>query len=208
MFELRFLRIVFIVAFYTLSLVCNGQELPKILVPIKVEDRFSWNEVQLTDIGDFGYPRKPRKHIPGHLHTGIDIKRPKDNYRNEPIYSCFEGQVISVRRDRAYSKVIIEHTLPSGKKFWSAYEHIGEIKVRVGEWVTPETSIARFFSKEELNRDGWHFDHLHFELLKKEPERMDATKDLPERFWKSHTLTCHDRETLLKCFFDPAEFLE
>jgi hypothetical protein len=46
------------------------------LLPIFLENRTTWNTVQLTHIGSYGLSRKARPGIPAHLHTGVDIKRP------------------------------------------------------------------------------------------------------------------------------------
>jgi hypothetical protein len=52
------------------------------LLPIAAADRKTWHGVKLTRIGLFGLERKARPGIPAHLHTGTDIKRPKDNYNS------------------------------------------------------------------------------------------------------------------------------
>jgi hypothetical protein len=69
------------------------------LIPISGSDRTSIGSIQLTPIGDFGLTRKARKDVPEHLHAGIDIKRPSNNYFDEPILPIAPGVVISMRND-------------------------------------------------------------------------------------------------------------
>ncbi len=139
------------------------------------------------------------------MHTGIDIKRPTKNFQDEPIYSIYDGTVISVRRDGPYAQVIIEHG--SSQKFWTVYEHVAGIKVQLNEQVTPELPIARFMNRNELNKYGWQFDHFHFEILKTKPIRIKPDNLNPDRHFSSYSLTCFTKEELSKHFYNPIEFL-
>jgi hypothetical protein len=56
------------------------------------------------------------------------------------IISIHEGIVISVRQDGPYAQLIIEHG--SSQKFWTVYEHVAGIKVRLNEQVTPYLPIV------------------------------------------------------------------
>ena len=179
---------------------------PACHLPIKSADRISIKSLTLTAIGEFGEFRKSRPSVPAHFHTGIDIKRPSDNYRDEPIFPASEGVVISIRRDGPYAQLIIEHE--GGQKFWTVYEHIAGIKVDLHERVKPDSPIARFMNKNELNKHGWQFDHVHFEILKTKPTRLDPDKSKPERHFSSHTLACYTKEELNKYFYNPIGFLK
>jgi len=88
----------------------------QVYLPIELTDRSNISMIELSDIGDFGLMRKPRPNVPQHYHTGIDIKRPNNNYKNEPIYPIAKGKVISKRDDGPYANIIIEHEL-EGFKF-------------------------------------------------------------------------------------------
>lgn len=162
--------------------------------------------IKLTEIGKFGLRRKARKNVPSHLHTGIDIKRPGNNYENEPVFSIAKGKVISKRTDGAYAQLIIEHEF-GNKKIWSVYEHISGIKVKVNDLVVPEKPIARFMNKQELNKFGWQFDHFHMEILKLAPIRLVPSKIHPERFYNAFSLICHSQKDLLEHYYDPIEFI-
>lgn len=164
------------------------------------------SHIELTEIGEFGLLRKARPNIPAHLHTGIDIKRPGNNYDHEPIFPIADGIVISKRTDGPYAQLIIEHP-NNGEPFWTVYEHIAEIQVHLSQQVNPETQIARFFNREELNLHGWQFDHFHFEILKKQPLKITPSAKTPERHFRSYTLSCFTEEELLQNFYDPYLFL-
>jgi murein DD-endopeptidase MepM/ murein hydrolase activator NlpD len=175
-------------------------------LPINSYNREEISFIQLTQIGKFGKLRKSRSGIPAHLHTGIDIKRPNQNYYDEPIYSIGEGMIISVRDDGPFALIIIEHNL-NGKLFWSEYEHVAGIKVMVGDWVDQNTQIARFMNKSELNKYGWQFDHFHFEILKIPPQKVKLRKNLPQYFYKPYNLICYNFEDLMLRYYNPLDFL-
>jgi len=173
-----------------------------IFLPVNSETE---SKIQLTDIGQFGILRSPRPDIPAHLHTGIDIKRPSNNYTDELIYPITKGLVISKRVDGPYAQLIIEHSLDN-LRFWTLYEHIAGILVTVGDSLKPNIPIARFMNREELNSYGWQFDHFHFEILKNKPMDFNPSPKNPQRYFKSHTLTIYSHEDLEKHFYDPTLF--
>jgi len=163
--------------------------------------------IKLSKIGQFGLLRKPRPGIPAHYHTGIDIKRPSDNYEDEPVFPIYKGKVISMRRDGPYANLIIEHEYNS-KKFWSLYEHISGIIVNLKENVNPDQPIVHFMNTNELDRYGWQFDHFHLEILKVQPVKMVSTREHPDLFYKSYSLVCYTEEDLNKYYYNPIEFLQ
>jgi len=191
--------------FVTLLIVLTTQG--RIFIPVRSADRRDLSTIELTEIGQFGLLRKARANIPEHLHTGIDIKRPNDNYDSEPIFPVAEGIVISRRTDGPFANLIIEHTI-NGIRFWSVYEHIAGVNVNISQKVKPETPIARFMNKTELNQYGWQFDHFHLEILRVKPIRINPVTTTPERFFNSHTLRCHDRTELENYFYNPIEFFK
>ena len=176
-------------------------------LPIQVTDRHEVGHIELTVIGQFGLLRKARPGIPAHLHTGIDFKRPTNNYDDEPIFPIAQGTVISKRDDGPYAQLIIEHE--GDEPFWTVYEHIAGIEVALFEPVTPDQPIARFMNLQELDRYGWQFDHFHFEVLKAPPIQLkvDGVQN-PERLFASHTLTCYTEADLAEKFYDPMVFLK
>lgn len=164
------------------------------------------DKISLTEIGAFGIMRKARPRIPAHFHTGIDIRRPGNNYHFEPIYPIAPGIVISRRDDGPFAQLIIEHNV-AGNVFWSVYEHIAFIKADLHEEVYPDDPIAHFFNEELLDRYGWQFDHFHLEILKRRPIKIQSTENIPFRHFMSYTLTCFTKDELLDKFYDPLVFL-
>ena len=200
-----FLR--FIGLLISLLIVSNKTFCQEYYLPINTYDRTELSLVQLTEIGSFGEKRKMRPGIPAHLHTGIDIKRPAQNYNNESIFSIGEGIVISVRDDGPYAQIIIEH-MNSNLLFWAIYEHIAGIKVGVGDLIDENTQIARFMNKSELNKHGWQFDHFHFEILKIPPKKIKPNNTQPQHIFVTYNLVCYTFEELQNFYYDPLEFLE
>lgn len=174
--------------------------------PLNVRDRQSFNNIQLATIGKFGMERKARPGVPAHLHTGVDIKRPGNNYDREPIFAVAKGTVISKRSDGAYAMVMLVHNI-GDKRFWSIYEHIAGIEVEVGDEVDPLKPIARFMNKRELDRYGWQFDHFHLEILRVKPVRRVPDRKTPSRYFDSYTLRCFSSRDLTMYFYDPLKFL-
>lgn len=177
----------------------------QVYLPIEVADRRTPSNLKLTSIGKFGILRKARPGIPAHLHTGIDIQRPRPNYVDEPIFPVSAGVVISKRDDGAYAQLIIEHQR-NGYRYWTVYEHIAGIVVNVNDEVDPMKPIARFMNKAELNRYGWQFDHFHFEVLKKMPRKLKRDREKPQRYFQSYTLECYNESNLEAMFISPIEF--
>lgn len=178
------------------------------LLPINTPSRKSFNGVQRTSIGEFGVMRKARKGIPAHFHTGIDLKRPSGNYVNEPIFPASNGVIVSLRDDGPFSQIIIEHTAIDGKKVWTVYEHLVPSGSVLGRHVSPADTIGRFFSREELQRYGWQFDHLHFEIMKVPPPVTRYREELPQYRFSTYALVCYTREILEERMIDPIIFFD
>jgi len=185
----------------------NYTVLGQIYLPIATSDRANINQIELTNIGMFGELRKARPNVPQHLHTGIDIKRPVNNYYDEPIFPICEGLIISIRNDGPYAQIIMAHQL-NAIEFWSVYEHIAEISCEIGEHVSPYTPIARYFNTQELNNYGWQFDHFHLEILKQAPPIVIPTTKLPYRHFATYWLSCYSRKDLHRYYWNPLEFLD
>ena len=178
---------------------------PVVLLPVNANDRYSASGIRLTDIGEFGMIRAARPGIREHFHTGIDIRRPTNNYQDEPVYAIAPGLVISKRTDGPYAQLIVEHALDK-ERIWTVYEHIAGIKVSTGDIVNPFQPVGRFMNREELSSYGWQFDHFHFEVLREKPLRLQPDPAKPERFFTSYTLICHKPDELKKYFLNPNEF--
>lgn len=204
LFDSILLTIIFVLLFLNYS-ICQNDD---IFLPITEINRTSITSIQLTPIGAFGLSRKARPGVPKHLHTGIDIKRPIENYIDEPIFPIATGVVISLRNDGPYSQIIIEHRLKNEDSFWTVYEHVSGIRVLVGDSVSALEPIARFMNRQELNRYGWQFDHFHFEILKVAPRPLKPKAKTPYRLFGTYNLECYDQSDLYRYYFDPIEFFE
>jgi len=187
-------------------LLCDGLVTDSWLLPVNCKNRKDIKCIQLTDIGQFGLLRKERPNVPSHLHTGIDIKRPNENYSNEPVFPAIKGVVISVRRDGPFAQIIVEHRTDKDKKIWTVYEHVSGILVKPGDFVTPMKAIARFMDRDELDRYGWKFNHLHFEIMKKAPVKMIPDQTHPQRLFSTYGLVCYDEKLLMENYSDPLTF--
>ncbi|HNX67525.1 MAG TPA: M23 family metallopeptidase [Bacteroidales bacterium] len=179
----------------------------QVLLPVRSDNRHDFSTIQLTEIGKYGVVRKAREKVPEHYHTGIDIKRPGNNYIDEPVYPIARGVVISKRIDGPYANIIIEHEI-NGCMFWTLYEHVAGITVGIRDIVDPEKPIARFMNKEELNRYGWQFDHFHFEVIKVRPLAQKSDRTNEGRFFNSYSLMCFTPDDLNRYYFNPVEFLK
>ncbi|MEO9868884.1 M23 family metallopeptidase [Ekhidna sp.] len=195
-------------SFFGLFLLWAVVSLAQVFIPVETSNRKSVAKIELTDIGIFGITRKARPEFTKHLHTGIDIKRPKKDYLNPPfIFPIAPGKVISKRDEGPYSQLIIEHQIDD-IVFWTIYEHVASIFVNLNEIVHPHKPMARFYSKEELDAYGWQFDHFHFEILKVRPIKIESNPETLQRRFGSYTMICYDQETLEKYFYNPIKFLE
>lgn len=177
-------------------------------LPIDTENRQSLKDVELTDIGSYGLLRKARPDIPAHLHTGVDFKRPGNNYIDEPIFPVAKGEVISLRDDGPYAQIIIRHTLADSTFLWSVYEHVAGIQTELHESVDPHRPIARFMTQEELNEYGSQFDHVHLEIMKVKPMPRTPDQTRPFLFYGTYCLVCYTPAELDERYFDPLEFLQ
>jgi hypothetical protein len=63
-------------------------------------------------------------------------------------------------------------------------------------------------NKDELNKNGWQFDHFHLEILKVRPIPLMPIEGYPERFFKSYSLICFSVEDLNRYYFNPMMFLQ
>jgi murein DD-endopeptidase MepM/ murein hydrolase activator NlpD len=176
-------------------------------LPVNYPLRQSTDNVRLTKIGAFGLVRIARPTVPSHLHTGVDIMRPGSNYVNEAIYAASDGIVISMRDDGPYAQVIVEH-VDSTDTLWTVYEHLAGIRVIPGCKVTPTDTLGRFMNQQELIKYGYKFDHVHFEIMKKQPQSRSSTAALPHRLFQTYALTCYTQAQLLSIYEDPLKFLK
>jgi len=174
-------------------------------LPMSAIDRRSFDGVRVTDIGNFGAHRNARPGIPAHFHTGIDIYSWDGTSRF--VFPSAPGAVVSVRRDGPFAQVVILHEDETSDPLWTVYEHVAGIRVRVGDRVSPDVPIARLMTSKELDRHGWQFNHLHFEILKRPPRVLRPTSEHPERYLGTYALSCTTEAELNATYHDPVPFL-
>lgn len=189
------------------SILCFANSQLSWHLPINTINNSSIDEIQLTKIGSFGEVRKARPKVKEHLHTGIDIKRPSENYDDEPVFSSSSGKVISMRDDGPFAQIIIEHYNSDEEVIWTVYEHISGIQVNVNDEVYANQQIARFMNREELNNYGWQFDHIHFEVMKIKPIPVNPDDKRPSRYFATYCLLCFDYSQLEDRYYNPLDFL-
>lgn len=177
-------------------------------LPINAANRQSWEHVRLTQIGAFGLMRKARPNVPAHYHTATDFMRPGNNYDDEPIFPAARGIVVSQREDGPFAQLIVEHVSSNNDTVWTVYEHIAGLRVVLGDTVEPFTPLGRFMTKKELNKYGWQFDHLHFEIMRHRPKPLAPTKKTPMRLFQVYNLACYKKSDLEKYYHAPQEFFQ
>ena len=138
------------------SLICH-----EFFSPFKESDRQSFALIKKRVVGVYGEFRRSYK--PGHHHAGLDLW----GAFSETVYAIGYGWVVRIFRGFPHRSVIVEHHLPDGQVIYSAYVHIEDIQVKVGDWVDEKTALARVFNRDELERANFYTpNHLHLEIRK------------------------------------------
>lgn len=114
---------------------------------------------------DYGYRYHPTQHV-NKLHSGIDIG---GNPVGTNVYSIANGKVgmILTKQSCGGNMVYVYHNI-NGQYYTSTYMHLYQIKVKVGDAVTPETVIgtvggdSRYTSWDTCSTGA----HLHLSLAK------------------------------------------
>jgi len=159
-------------------------------LPLDTKSRKDLASIRWGTNGDF-LSRRNR-----HLHTGIDFVNLGSH---EKVYAAASGKVVSVYAREPNKSVMVEHRLPSGEIVWTVYVHVTDVKVKRGESVTSDTVIAHLMSKVQLNIYGWHFNHLHFEVLKKPRITKDGK-------YLSYSTWCKTEDEVERRFHNPVAF--
>ncbi len=170
-------------------------------IPYQAADRQDLSNLYLEPDAGFKAQRPTYDGIPSHLHTGVDLQLKSPGGPGEPIYAIAKGQVVQIADPPPLRRIVIRHRLPNGRSVWSVYLHIIGEKVAVGDWVTPETIIARRMNNAELDFMGWEYNHLHLEIMKSPPFRVNDT-------FKRKTYICRTEAEVDKYFIDPIKFLK
>jgi murein DD-endopeptidase MepM/ murein hydrolase activator NlpD len=159
--------------------------------PFEESDRKSLKALKYRLTGSYAEYR--RSYRPGHLHAGIDLKGAFE----ETIYAVGCGEVYLIFREFPHQSVVVKHLLPDGSHLYSVYTHVQDVRVRVGQRVSKDTSLARLFSRIELTQANFGTpNHLHLEIRKSFADRGRASYS---------SMTLDDLNTFCE---DPLEFFK
>jgi murein DD-endopeptidase MepM/ murein hydrolase activator NlpD len=132
-------------------------------VPFKTVNRGDLETVSV--ISTFGAPRL--SYVRGHFHTGVDMIPKHSGGRKIYVYPMAAGVVCSIHLGDPHRTVVVKHRLANEEILYTSYKHLQEVYVSNGQAVTPETSLARLYTREEARALGGRYDHLHLEVRKK-----------------------------------------
>ncbi len=135
----------------------------------------TWPSETTRVTSGFGYRDVPR---PCYCHSGVDMATAGGGGSDE-VYAAYDGKVVSIY-DKCQdspncfeepndvncgcnggfgNRITLEHAAPDGRRFYTHYYHLREIKVRYGQAVKAGDLIA---STGNTGRSSGA--HLHFEL--------------------------------------------
>ena len=114
------------------------------------------------------------------------------------VLAASAGKVVSIYAQEPHRAIMIEHFLPE-KKVYTVYAHITNIQVEIGDKVDINSYIANLMNAEQLDRYGWEFNHLHFEILK--TTRLGEDGKL-----LSYSTRCKTKKEIYRRYYDPILF--
>jgi murein DD-endopeptidase MepM/ murein hydrolase activator NlpD len=132
-------------------------------IPFKTANRFDLSTISV--ISTFGAPRM--SYVKGHFHTGLDLIPRNSRGKQIYVYPMAVGIVCSIHLGDPHRTVVIKHRLANGEILYTSYKHLQEIWVTNGQAVTPETPLARLYTRDEARALGGRYDHLHLEVRKR-----------------------------------------
>lgn len=132
-------------------------------VPFKTKNRSDPGTISV--ISTFAAPRL--SYVRGHFHTGVDMIPKNARGQQIYVYPMAAGVVCSIHLGDPHRTVVIKHRLANGEMLYTSYKHFQEIYVTNGQEVTPETPLARLYTRDEARALGGRYDHLHLEVRKK-----------------------------------------
>ena len=128
--------------------------------------------------------------VAGHKHAGIDL----ETTPGEDVIAICPGEVVDIHLAFPHTAVVVAHRLADGTERYSAYKHVADLGVAVGDRVHEWTRIGRVFDVDEQRLAPWRGNHLHFEI------RLDI-RDGGRASW-----TSMDLEALTRYAEDPLVF--
>jgi len=140
-----------------------NQVADKWLLPFNVPDRQKISSIKVISI--FGDHRD--SYYKGHIHTAIDINPATPKTKLIDVYAMANGVICSIHLGENQKTVVVKHKLRNGSMMFTSYKHLKEVYVKTGDFITPNTRLARLFTKEESKKYGGDYHHLHLEIRKK-----------------------------------------
>ena len=140
-----------------------NQIVDKWRLPFNVSDRQNVASIKIISI--FGDHRD--SYYKGHIHTAIDINPAMPKTKLIDVYAMANGVVCSIHLGENQKTVVVKHKLKNGSTMFTSYKHLKEVYVKTGDFVSPETKLARLFTNEESKKYGGDYHHLHLEIRKK-----------------------------------------
>ena len=165
-------------------------------IPLGTKNRGDFSSIKWEKDAKFMSPR-----IGGHLHTGIDLMKYNRNSEAK-VYAASNGRVVSIYATEPNRSLMVMHKLETGEIIYSVYVHITDIQVSIGEIVDCNTIVGRLMNAEQLNKYGWEFNHIHFEILKSKPRIEDPGKYL------SYSVLCKTPKEVDAHFYNPVTFFQ
>ncbi|MFW0717501.1 M23 family metallopeptidase [Pedobacter sp. N23S346] len=132
-------------------------------LPFHVADRKKIAQIKIISI--FGDHRD--SYYKGHIHTAIDINPATPKNKLIDVYAMANGVVCSIHLGENQKTVVLKHKLKNGTVMFTSYKHLKEVYVKTGDFTSPNTKLARLFTKEESKKYGGDYHHLHLEIRKK-----------------------------------------
>ena len=125
---------------YYVNLGCDEDQDLNACVSVKGDTSFSKPTVKGTITSYYGYRINPLTGYGTKFHSGIDIGGNKEGVN---IYAVANGMVGKIIRKSSCggNQVYVFHTI-NGKKYTSAYLHLLDINVSVGDQVTSDTVVG------------------------------------------------------------------
>gem|GEM_PF-361557 len=160
-------------------------------LPFELSERNNLKMIQI--ISGYGDYRSGR--AKGHKHSGIDII-PINQKEGAYVYPAAKGIVCYINPIAPNKTISIKHILKDGFIIFTAYTHLNDIYIEVGQEVNANTRIGKLYTRSEALKFKGNYDHLHFEVRKRYDDHGCAS-------WLSMSI-----EELNQYFYEPFKFLK
>jgi len=160
----------------------NFEETKSAKWPVRAFRQGKLVEKDIPVSGRFAVNRKGHR-----VHTALDIPTSP----GEDILSTGPGIVTMISHLKTQKTVFVKHKNEEGSFFYSAYAHLKEPNVQIGQVVDENTVLARAMEKNEWAQTKHLYNHVHFEVR----------KDLQDH--GHFSISTKNRKQLTSVFADP-----